>query len=265
MSKEQINKKESLLEKILKKDLYNYISSILDALKKKLKLVFIIILAILVIVLILLSTKISLDQNLFYYIFSTIAQSFASLVGFLGAVVLYKLQIIENSLNSIAENLKYYIKQIDGSKSESYSYLEVKGFCEKMLNTFPGDENIKMHLLPALDKINEELKTRSFIRNKMVDFAIISFFNIFIALIGLIFSRFVFIDIFPSISASFGIKQVFFMVYVLFNIFISVLCLFYAFRVIKRAVGYSYTVEIVDKIKVTDKTRVENESSIKHR
>ncbi len=73
------------------------------------------------------------DISAFYYTFSTIVQGFLALVGFLGAVSIYKLQIIENEASKISSSLEESIALYKGPVAYAYSWIETMNACGLIL------------------------------------------------------------------------------------------------------------------------------------
>ena len=64
------------------------------------------------------------DQNLAYYLFSTIVQGFLALVGFLGAVAIFKIQLLESDMTSITNFIRPWIViNLKGDIANGYSSL----------------------------------------------------------------------------------------------------------------------------------------------
>lgn len=210
---------------MLKNGIYNFLT------KKffKIKIASSIVVLALIVLLVIEANNIFLDQNLYYYIFSTIVQGYLALVSFLGAVVIYKLQIAENSLNSINERLKGPAKYFKGAPAESFSVEEMMQLGKEMTSRTEKSfyENTVEKGYIEMDKI---LKEKKDIRSKMVDFSLLSFFNVGMGLIGLLISKlFLSTNLYPYAG-----------IYLVINITLSFISMFYAFSVIRKTLGYDF-------------------------
>jgi len=175
------------------------------------------------------------DQNTSFYTFSTIVQGFLALIGFLGTVIIFRLQLIENDAQSTSDNLKPFVRDYRGLLTDSYSWIEMMNECEKIseipdkLNSFYSSK-IKVGY-ERLSKLNKE---KSSIRNMMVDFSLLSLINIVLALIGIPLSRFLIIHSFILADG----------IYLIINITLSYASVLSAFRLIRSCLGYSFKVKL---------------------
>lgn len=182
---------------------------------------------IILITLIIINSETISDQNLYYYIFSTIVQGFLSLIALLGTVVIFKIQLLENEMSNVAANS---VKSIQGPLAMDNAHLlsptEMMSELGKRISiSSDTSENIFKTIHDKLQKINLE---KGELRTKMVDFSIISFINIAIALIGMPLSKLIRNCDYFSIC------------YMILNINLSIYSLFYAFRLIRSSLGYSF-------------------------
>jgi hypothetical protein len=185
------------------------------------------------ILLFLFSNGIFRDQNLYYYVFSTIVQGFLALVALLGAVVVYKLQIIETDLNGTRDRMENDLTYFLGQAPYSFSWAEAMNEAKKILDANDKNSTHESHIKRIemnwnkLDGLNKE---RSIIRSKMVDFCLGSFLNIGTALI------------FLPISKIITLQEVYILgfIFVSLNITLSVVLMFFALGVVRIVMGYDF-------------------------
>jgi hypothetical protein len=175
------------------------------------------------------------DQNLYFYTFSTIVQGFLALVAFLGTVVIYKLQIIEQELNNVRDRMIDDLIVFLGSAANSYSWIKAKNEVELILKsrkTQPAIlENEISRLEYGYNKLENESKTKGEIRTLMVDFSTFSFINIGISLLGIPFSK-MFLENSWFLAAE---------ILLIVSVFWSIYTLILAMRVIRLALGYNFS------------------------
>ncbi len=170
------------------------------------------------------------DVSVFYYTFSTIVQGFLALVGFLGGVSIYKLQLIENEATKISDNLKEDIALYKGSIVFTYSWIETMNECSLILSN--KDSNWKINEINSANtkfcKLRDE---KNSIRNTIIDFSIVSMINIMFALINL------------SLSKILITKELleFALLFLIINIIFSFFSAKVAISVIRKCLGYGFT------------------------
>jgi hypothetical protein len=127
------------------------------------------------------------DSNLYYYLFSTIVQGFLALGGVLGTAVVFKIQLIDNNLESIRDHALPTVRYYKGLPSESYSWEEVR---DVLVDALSHEENLtaKSFLL----KINSLESEKKNIIKKAVWFFIIMFINVIVALLSIPISKLLF-------------------------------------------------------------------------
>ena len=124
------------------------------------------------------------DQNLSYYLFSTVVQGFLALVGVLGAVALFKLQNTENNEKDIVDFARPLLVNLRlGTIANSYSSIQVMDEIKRIL---AGEHSMDRGLLQvAHDKLEKVFDEKSRIRKAVVDFALWSFITVLLALLGI--------------------------------------------------------------------------------
>lgn len=178
------------------------------------------------------------DQNLYYYTFSTIVQGFLALVAFLGAVVIYKLQIIESDLDKISNNLYLYVRvfpPFSESVEGVYSWSEIMNEGERIINAPENKTGMYSDSIQKaeiyLNKLRKLSSDRGSIRTKMVDFSLFSFLNVGFSLISMPVTR-LFVE-----------QKLFYFgeVFIIMGILASCFSLFLAFKIIRAVLGYSFS------------------------
>lgn len=231
--------------------MYNFIRKI-----KNLKYIIYLLLIIIFVILFIFRTEIFNDQNLYYYTFSTIVQGFLALVAFLGTVVIYKLQIIEMELNKIGEKLIDFLFSMTGTqKYLAFTYIEIINESDQFIqsvNSKGMDEQNINKIRIYSNKLKDLNNEKGEIRNNMVDFTILSFLNISLALIGIPLSKY------------FVNNQLFFVGYILLilNILISFVTLYYTWKVIRKVMGYTINRTISDKITFSSEVKKEKDKNL---
>ncbi|MFZ2187291.1 MAG: hypothetical protein WAV46_01530 [Candidatus Moraniibacteriota bacterium] len=184
------------------------------------------------------ANKVFSDQNLYYYTFSTIVQGFLALVAFLGAVVIYKLQIIESDLEKISNNLYFFIKvfpPFSESVEGVHSWAEIMNEGGRIINTPENKTGMYSDSIQRAEiywnKLRKLSSDRGDIRTKMVDFSLFSFLNVGFSLISMPITR-LFVE-----------QKLFYFgeVFIIIGILISCFSLFLAFGIIRAVLGYSFS------------------------
>ena len=214
--------------------LYNFLS---QNNTKRFKILIAIFIFGIVALMLLFANDIFSDQSLYYYTFSTIVQGFLALVALLGAVVVYKLQIIETELNSTRDRMESDLTYFLAQAPYSFSWIEAMNEAKKILDNNTKDsvhksyiERIEMNW-KKLDKLSKE---RGVIRSKMVDFSLLSFINIGLALIALPLSKMILINKFFFLGSAL----------LILNITISYISMIFAFKIIRLVLGYSFSIRL---------------------
>jgi|GEM_PF-2186989 len=169
------------------------------------------------------------DQNLSYYLFSTIVQGFLALVGVLGAVALFKLQNTENDERDILNFARPLLVDLRlGTIANSYSSIQVKDEIKRIL---AGEHSIDHELLQvAHNKLEKVFDEKSRIRKAMVDFALWSFVTVLLALLGIPLS---------TLLIHFEL-YLFIGLYSVIDIGLAIGALFAAFVMIRSILGYTF-------------------------
>lgn len=210
--------------------LYNYISQHNTRRFKILVLFFSISL---IVLLLLFPISVFSDQALYYYTFSTIVQGFLALVALLGALVVYKLQIIETELNNTRDRMERDFIYFLGQKAYSFSWTDAIREAQKILdnrtNSSEAGKSELMRIEINLKKLNDLNKERV-IRSQMVDFSLLSFLNIGLALIAIPVSKMIVVNDKFYLGA----------ILLIINIIISFFSMISAFGIIRRVLGYDF-------------------------
>ena len=169
------------------------------------------------------------DQNIAFYTFSTIVEGFLALVGFLGAITIFKIQLIENEAQKISDGLEIIVLQYKGVVASSFSWIEMMNACSNILD----DKNSNYHIdeiKSGFEKLCRLRDEKSPIRNTMVDFSLITLVNVMVALIGILFSKIL-------ISNGLFLANA---IYTLITLCLAFYSVKMAFKVIRFGMGYSF-------------------------
>ncbi len=169
-------------------------------------------------------TTIFSDASVYYYTSSTIVQGFIALVAFLGAVVVFKLQLYETEMQDYTSFIKPYLHQHRGQISSTYSPFEARDESRKILE---GVDT--MHFAQIKDfvnKVDNIAGKQVELRRRMSVFVIVSFTNVTIALLSLLLAP-ILVDT-PNIG---GLLMV-------VNVYLSIFSLYKAWRVVRSTLGY---------------------------
>lgn len=169
------------------------------------------------------------NENLYYYSFSTIVQGFLSLVALLGAVVIYKIQLLENEMIKITIEFSKTSQAIFVPRCNLSSPIELMNSLQLQITSFK-EVNRPCDIISVFhEKLNSINNQKSEIRTDLVDFSLFSFVNVGLALINLSLSKLL-MSSYPYFVEG----------CLLVNIFLSLYSLKLALSLIKKSVGYSF-------------------------
>ncbi len=213
----------------MKDGIYNFVNKY-----KKYLTVFFYVTCALVFTTILYNYAIFEDQNLSYYLFSTIVQGFLALVGFLGTVVIFKLQLLQNELLSKAEMMRPLIENYRSKIDVTgYSPIDMIIESEKILQEYKLAHPQHLHT-KQIEAIYKKLKDnndeRVSISSKLVDFSVISLINIAFALLLLPVSKFLVANCYSIILSICAVT----------SITLSLSSIIIAFLLIRRVFNYRF-------------------------
>jgi len=174
-----------------------------------------------------------IDEAVTFYTFSTIVQGFLALVGFLGALTIFKIQLIESEAQKISNGLEVSVKMYNGIKVHSYSWIEMMNACCAILQNKESNFQVE-DIKTGYGKLCTLRDEKSPIRNSMVSFSLITMVNIVIALLGIPLSK-----LFVS-SELFLVNTI----YTLITLGLSYYSIKGAFKVIRSCLGYSFRLSI---------------------
>lgn len=220
--------------------LYNYFSRHNTKRFKALALTFFTFLSLLIL---LHYDKIFKDQNLYFYTFSTIVQGYLALVGFLGAVVIYKLQILETDLNNLRDQNRPDMEYFRGVAGKGFSWIESMSESEKIVNDHPehdGSKAERERVAVRFKRFKELSKEKNIIRRKAVDFSLLSFLNVGFSLVSIMLSKFLVVNDLYILG----------FILVIVAITISILSMFSAIHIIRIVMGYSFSLTITDNTRI---------------
>lgn len=175
------------------------------------------------------------ESNVYFYTSSTIAQGFIALVALLGTVVVFKVQLEDQSMQKLSDGIEPTVVFYRGSITRTYTPTQMMNACKEIWNN--EKENSAMSSNVDLikkvgDKMQETLASRNETRSRLVNFAVISFLNIAIALISIlltpIFVKYWYIGGF-LLSA---------------NVCLSIFSLSRALQLVRKALGYDFSIKL---------------------
>jgi hypothetical protein len=178
------------------------------------------------------SEEIFSEINLYFYTFSTIVQSFVALVAFLGAVVVFKVQLEDQALAKLSDAVEISVHHYRGSYAKTYSPFQMLTECEQILEKEPVDYGSKELIRKVSKQMRETLNSRNEVRSKMVDFAALTFMNVAVALVSLLFS--------PILACYWAIGGI----VLTLNIGFSLYCLNEALQVVRKTMGYDFSISL---------------------
>lgn len=197
------------------------------------KLAIIILSALFIYGLLNISPNIFVEQNIYFYTFSTIVQGFMSLVALLGAIIIFKMQTEDQSLQNLSDGIKNSVCKYKGQEANGYTVIQMYSEAAEIIRAHK--DIMEPHLSILRDGVNRMklvLDSKSDARNNLVNFVIISFINIVVALISLTLT-----PIFVKFWIVGGIA-------LYSSLILSAISLYLAFLIIKKAVGYTYKINV---------------------
>lgn len=173
------------------------------------------------------------NENVYFYTSSTIAQGFIALVAFLGSVVVFKVQLEDQAMQKLSDGIEFSVAFYHGSATKTYTPTQMMNACKEILAKENENYGNNKDLMKKIsDKMTETLASRGETRNKMVDFAIVSFLNVSVAMISLLFT--------PILAKSWYVGGILLSA----NVYFSIFSLSRALGVVKSTMGYSFSLSI---------------------
>jgi hypothetical protein len=170
------------------------------------------------------------ESNVFFYTSSTIVQGFIALVALLGAVVVFKIQLEDQAMQKLSDGVENSIAYWRGAAAKTYTPTQMMNACKEILEKEKEDHGGSKDLLRKVsEKMQETVASRSEARNRMVDFAVVSFLNVSIALICLLFT-----PVFVKYWYVGGILLT-------ANVYLSIFSLSKALEVVRSTMGYGFS------------------------
>lgn len=171
------------------------------------------------------------NENVFFYTFSTIAQSFVALVAFLGAIVVFKMQLIDQNVRRIIGGINIQLNYYAGpSEANTLDSDQVIDLIDKRIET-DAHYRILRKNGDDLIKLRDE---RRILRRSMVDFTIWNFFVVSLSLLLLPVSSILTTGNFVYLGAFL----------ISLNLTISVISLFYGYLLVRSVMGYDFELSI---------------------
>ncbi len=181
----------------------------------------------------LLAEKAFQDSTVYYYFFSTVVQGFLTLVAFLGAFVVFKLQILHTEFETLIDKIRnQLVSLLDDSSLHKSTDDEIAQkasdvYYEKV-NYKKADANAD-HVKNHYPRIEKSLNKTRIIREGMILFSIISFLNVGLSLAGIPLSKY-------FLTEPHNISIINLVLLIICFIF-SILSLLLAYKLIKNALA----------------------------
>lgn len=132
------------------------------------------------------STVPSIDQDLLYWFFSTVAQSFLALVAFLGMFTVFKLQNYHNNFNILLETNRRNVAYFEGDYVEYYTHDEIIKKCREIVkNNKPGQESHFNKIKSLLVRIDEILENENNLKKDIHSFFYLTLSLIILSIISI--------------------------------------------------------------------------------
>lgn len=130
------------------------------------------------------------DVELLYFSYSTIVQGFLALVGFLGAVALFRLQLFETHAAAVADSVKDKVGELSKS-ARIFTWRDVMFECEMLYRDSSHKEHPHLHHITEGLTVFRNLENRiDSIKKLMLGFSLLSLLAVVVSLIGLPLSKF---------------------------------------------------------------------------
>ena len=131
------------------------------------------------------------NTDMIYWLFSTIAQTIAAIIGLIGMVTVYKIQLIRNSSKEIMDwtlTLRKYVYGIDALRHTPHIFLKAvtRGLKNDHFNGL--SKNDRFVLKAGIERLKQLNNTSKRIKGGFVVFTLTNFFTIFLSLIAIVFA-----------------------------------------------------------------------------
>lgn len=170
-------------------------------------------------------------EDVYYSTFGAIVQGFIGLVAFLGAVAVFKIELEDQAMQKLSDSIEPSVMHYKGIVAKTLTPTQMLNACNEVLE-WPEDYGNRDSIRKVKEKMEETLASRGEVRNWMVDFTIVSFLNVSLAIIGLLFT--------PIFSENWDVGGTF----LIFNVYFSIFTLYTAFRLVRKTMGYSFKLSL---------------------
>ena len=137
--------------------------------------------------------------------------------------------VVETDLNKTSDKLEIPVIYYKGTTAQTFSWIEMMNESAKILEDAKNNR-YRSEIEMCHKKMVMLSDEKSEIRTKMVDFSLLSFANVIFALVGLPISK---VLVFYNLHVV-GVS------YSALNILISIISLFFAWKIIRISMGYSF-------------------------
>ena len=155
----------------------------------------------------------------------TIVQGFMGLVALLGAVVVFKVQLEDQAMQNLADKLEKHLRLYD-KDAATYTPTQMMNAGSKIPD-HTSDHGDKDEIKRFVIKMQETKDSRDEAKKEMLNFTLVSFLNVGLALLILLFAP-LFATEFPCLGGTLLVV----------NILGSMISLWSAWQLVKRAIGY---------------------------
>jgi hypothetical protein len=130
--------------------------------------------------------NIIISEDVLFWTFSTIVQSFIALLALLGMVAIYRLQALENELNYLCEITRPLVEYFRGLPSRAYTHGEIILECNKIFGENHIASEVELiQVKRTTERLNQIVERKKKIKTDIYNFIEITVFIVFISLIFL--------------------------------------------------------------------------------
>ncbi len=178
------------------------------------------------------ASQIFSDVNVYFSIASSIVQGLLGLVAFLGTVIVFKIQLEDQALQKLSDSVEPVLAHIHGNRVAALTPTQMLNECIDTLTSLDPKYPHREFIIMIRSKMEETLASRREVRSKMVDFAVVSFLNVALAIIVILFT--------PVLATYWCIGGILLTSNILFSFF----ALYTALKTVRRAMGYDFKLSL---------------------
>jgi len=130
--------------------------------------------------------NIIISEDVLFWTFSTIIQSFVALLALLGMVAIYRLQSLESELNHLCDTIRIYVEFFIGLAAKAYTQEEIINACNKISRESQNTSSVERNqVVRTNQRLDEIIKNRKKIKTDTLRFVELTIFIVFISLVFL--------------------------------------------------------------------------------